>query len=167
MGSSRSRETASRKLKTRRFRNKTWINIVLYWKTIDKVQGKTITSFSHIPHSEPYGVERLGGVGEYGTKKHVWKKKRKEFYYDAGENCVMRNCTVCMSRRISLWWSLQGRWNGRIDGSIEVTGRRARNRKQLLDNLKERRGCWKLKEEALDRTLWRTRFGRGYGPVVR
>jgi hypothetical protein len=24
---------------------------------------------------------------------------------------------------------------------------------------------WKLKEEALDRTLWRTRFGRGYGPV--
>jgi hypothetical protein len=24
-----------------------------------------------------------------------------------------------------------------------------------------------LREEALDRTLWRTRFGRGYGPVVR
>jgi hypothetical protein len=24
-----------------------------------------------------------------------------------------------------------------------------------------------LKEEALDRTQWRTRFGRGYGPVVR
>jgi hypothetical protein len=24
-----------------------------------------------------------------------------------------------------------------------------------------------LKEEALDRTLWRTRFERGYGPVVR
>jgi hypothetical protein len=24
-----------------------------------------------------------------------------------------------------------------------------------------------LKEEALDRTLWRTRFGRGYGPIVR
>jgi hypothetical protein len=24
-----------------------------------------------------------------------------------------------------------------------------------------------LKEEALDRTLWRTRFGRGYGPSVR
>jgi hypothetical protein len=26
---------------------------------------------------------------------------------------------------------------------------------------------WKLKEETLDRTLWRTRFERGYGPVVR
>jgi hypothetical protein len=24
-----------------------------------------------------------------------------------------------------------------------------------------------LKEEALDRTQWRTRFGKGYGPVVR
>jgi len=24
----------------------------------------------------------------------------------------------------------------------------------------------KLKEEALDRTLWRTRFGKGYGPVL-
>jgi hypothetical protein len=24
-----------------------------------------------------------------------------------------------------------------------------------------------IEKEALDRTLWRTRFGRGYGPVVR
>jgi hypothetical protein len=36
-----------------------------------------------------------------------------------------------------------------------------------LDNFKEKRRYWKLKEEALDRTLWRNRFGRGYGPVVR
>jgi hypothetical protein len=33
--------------------------------------------------------------------------------------------------------------------------------------IKEKKRYWKLKEEALDRTLWRTRFGRGYGPVVR
>jgi hypothetical protein len=46
----------------------------------------------------------------------------------------------------------------------EVRGRRC---KQLPDDLKERRGKWKLKEESLDRTLWRTRFGRGYGPVGR
>jgi hypothetical protein len=39
--------------------------------------------------------------------------------------------------------------------------------KQLLDDLKEKRRYWKLTEEALDRTLWRTRFGRGYGPVTR
>ena len=49
----------------------------------------------------------------------------------------------------------------------EVTGIRGRRRKQLLDDLKEKRGFWKLKEEALYLTLWRTRFGGGYGPVVR
>jgi hypothetical protein len=40
---------------------------------------------------------------------------------------------------------------GNIEGRIEVTGRRGRRRKQLLD-LKEKRGSWILKEEALDRT---------------
>jgi hypothetical protein len=49
----------------------------------------------------------------------------------------------------------------------EVTVRRGRRRKQLLDGLKETRGYRKLKEGALDGTLWRTRVGRGYGPVVR
>jgi hypothetical protein len=56
---------------------------------------------------------------------------------------------------------------GKLEGRIEMTGRRDRRRKQLLDELKDKRRYWKLKEEALDRTLWRTRFGRGYGPVVR
>jgi hypothetical protein len=36
-----------------------------------------------------------------------------------------------------------------------------KRRKQLLGELKERRKCWKLKEEALDCTVWRTGFGRG------
>jgi hypothetical protein len=56
---------------------------------------------------------------------------------------------------------------GELEGRIEVTGRRGRRRMQLLDDLKEKRRYWKLKEEALDRTLWRIRFGRGYRPVVR
>jgi hypothetical protein len=56
---------------------------------------------------------------------------------------------------------------GKLEGRIEMTGRRGRRRKQLLDDLKEKKRYWKMKEEALDRTLWRTRFGRGYGPVVR
>jgi hypothetical protein len=55
---------------------------------------------------------------------------------------------------------------GKIARRIEVTAWRRRRRAQLLD-LKETRGYWKLKEEALDRTLWRTRFGRGYGPIVK
>ena len=47
-----------------------------------------------------------------------------------------------------------------------MTGRRGRRGKKLLDDL-ERRGYSHLKEEALDRTMWRARFGRGFGPVVR
>jgi hypothetical protein len=34
-----------------------------------------------------------------------------------------------------------------------------------LDDLNEKRGYRKLKEEALDHTLWRTHFGRSYGLV--
>jgi len=56
---------------------------------------------------------------------------------------------------------------GKIKGEMEVTRRRGRRRKTLLDNLKERRGYSHLKEEALDRTKWRAGFGRGFGPVVR
>jgi len=52
---------------------------------------------------------------------------------------------------------------GKIKGEMEV----ARRRKKLLDDLKDRRGYTYLKEEALDRTMWRVRFGRGFGPVVR
>jgi hypothetical protein len=50
---------------------------------------------------------------------------------------------------------------------MEVTRRRGRRRKKLLDDLKERRGYSHLKEEAVDRIMWRNRFGRGFGPVVR
>ena len=50
---------------------------------------------------------------------------------------------------------------------MEVTGRGGRRIKQLLDGLTESREYWKLKEEALDRTFRKTRFGRDYGPVVR
>jgi hypothetical protein len=56
---------------------------------------------------------------------------------------------------------------GKIKGGIEVTGRRGRRRRKLLDDLKEGRGYCHLKEEALDRTMWRAGFGRGFGPVVR
>jgi hypothetical protein len=48
-----------------------------------------------------------------------------------------------------------------------VTGRQGRRRSKLLDDLKERRGYSHLKEEALDRPVWRARFGRCFGPVVR
>ena len=55
---------------------------------------------------------------------------------------------------------------GKIKGQIEVTRRQVRRRKKLLDDLKDRRGYCELKEEAVDRTMWRNRFARGFGPVV-
>ena len=67
-------------------------------------------------------------------------------------------CRNCLLKHVN---------EGEIEGRIEATGRRGRRRKQLLDNLEERRGYWKLKWEALDRTRRRTRFGQRCGPVVR
>jgi hypothetical protein len=52
----------------------------------------------------------------------------------------------------------------KLEEKIQMTGRRGKKGKQLLHDLQERTGCRKLKEES---TVWRTRFGRGCGPVVR
>jgi hypothetical protein len=68
---------------------------------------------------------------------------------------IRRNCIV---QRVT---------EGKIQGRIEVTRRQGRRRRKLLDDLKNRRGYSHLKEEALDRTMWRAHFGRGFGPVVR
>ena len=56
---------------------------------------------------------------------------------------------------------------GKIKGEMEVTRRRGRGRKKLLDDIKDRRGYSHLKEETLDGTMWRNHFGAGFGPVVR
>jgi hypothetical protein len=55
----------------------------------------------------------------------------------------------------------------KIKGRIEVTGRRGRRRRKLLDDFKERRRYSHLKDEALNRTMWTAVFGKGFGPVVR
>jgi len=67
-------------------------------------------------------------------------------------------------------WIDRNHLNCVIEGQIrhiKVTGRRGERRKQLPDGFKETRGYWEFKEEALDRSLWRTRYRRGYGPVGR
>jgi hypothetical protein len=56
---------------------------------------------------------------------------------------------------------------GKIEVRMDVTGKQERRCKQLLNDFKEKRGYCIIKEEILDRTLQKTRFGRGYGPVVR
>ena len=50
---------------------------------------------------------------------------------------------------------------------IEVTGRRGGRHKELSDDLNGKREYWLLKEKALDRTVWRTGFGRSCGALVR
>jgi len=56
---------------------------------------------------------------------------------------------------------------GKTEERVQVKGRWGSRRQQLLDDLKETREYCKLKETALNRALWRTRSGRGCGPVVR
>jgi hypothetical protein len=86
-----------------------------------------------------------------------------------------RNILHTIKRRKSSWIGHILRRNclinhiieGKVGEGIYVTGRRGRRRKQILDDVKKTTGYWKFKEETLDRTVWRIRFGRGYGPVVR
>ena len=55
-------------------------------------------------------------------------------------------CRNCLLQRVI---------EGKVKGGIEVTERRGRRRRKLVDDLKERRGYSHLKEEALDRSMWR------------
>jgi len=85
---------------------------------------------------------------------------------------VERNIVHKIKRRNAKCIGQMLRWNclsrhvieGKIKGRTEVRGRR---RNHLLEDFKETKKYWGMKEEALDRTLCRTRFGRGYGPVIR
>ena len=55
---------------------------------------------------------------------------------------------------------------GKKGGGIKVTGRKGIRRKQLLNNLKKKKGYCELKNQALDRTRCRTLFGKGYRRVL-
>ena len=96
---------------------------------------------------------------------HSWRKRD----YFSGAINIKINVRIdgMINTRIWDYTIFVGISHGRkIKGQIEVTRRRGRRRKKLLDDLKDRRGYCQLKEEALDRTMWTNRFGRGFGPVV-
>jgi len=57
--------------------------------------------------------------------------------------------------------------NNVILGKIEGRKKRGRRRKQPLDEFKEKKRYWKLKEKTVDHTVWGTCFGRDYGTVAR
>jgi hypothetical protein len=106
-----------------------------------------------------------------------WRRMEKIIWTDRVRNEEVlhrvkeeRNILHTIKRRKATWignilhrnYLLKHVIEGKLEGRIAMTGRRGRRRKS-----KEKRRYWKLKEEALDRILWRTHFGRGYGPVVR
>jgi hypothetical protein len=80
----------------------------------------------------------------------IRKRKAKEIGHILRRNCLVKQVI-----------------EGKIKGRIDVARRQGRRNKKLLDDLKDRRGYCHLKEEALDCTMWRNRFGRGVGPVGR
>jgi hypothetical protein len=102
---------------------------------------------------EKDGEDQLDRVNEQRNILHEISKLKANWI----GQILRRNCLL---QRV-----IEGKIKGR--GGIEVTGRRGRRRRKLLDDIKERRGYCHLKEEALDRTVWRASFGRGFGPVVR
>ena len=54
-----------------------------------------------------------------------------------------------------------------MEGKVEGKRRQGRRRKDILERLKKNGRQLNLKEETLDRTVRRARFGRGCGPVAR
>ena len=100
--------------------------------------------------------------------KAAFNKKKTHFTSKLDLN-LRKKLLKCYIWSIALYdteiWTL--RTEGKIKGGMEVTRRRGRRRKKLLDDLKDRRGYSHLKGEALDRSMWRNRFGGGFGPVVR
>jgi hypothetical protein len=54
-----------------------------------------------------------------------------------------------------------------VERKTEGARRRERRGKHLPYDLKVRKIYWDLKEEALDHTVYRTRFGSGHGSVAR
>jgi len=78
---------------------------------------------------------------------------------------------ACSKRRKANWIRHMLRRNSFLnhvtEGKIDGMRRRKRRRDQVLDDLKENKRYWNLKDEALGRTAWRTSFGRGYRPVLR
>ena len=108
-------------------------------------------------------------MGKISWTDHV---RNEEVLFRVNEQ---RNILHEISKRKANWIGhilrrnclLRGVIEGKNKGGrgVEVTGRRGRRRRKLLEDLKERRGYSHLKEEDLDRIMWRGRFGRGFGPT--
>jgi hypothetical protein len=107
---------------------------------------KKISWTDHVRNEEVL----LGGKEQRNILHEIRKRKANWIGHILRRNCLLQRFI-----------------EGRIQGELEVTERQGRRRRKLLDKFKERRKYSHLKEKALDRTMWRARFGRGIGTVVR
>ena len=111
------------------------------WRRMEKISWT-----DHVRNEEV-----LLQVDEQRNILHAIRKRKADWIgHNLRRNCLLKQVV-----------------EGKIKGEIEETSRRGRRRKKLLDDLKDRRGYSHLKEEAVDRNMWRDRFGRCSEPVVR
>jgi hypothetical protein len=112
-------------------------------------------------YSECLTKEALDGLGDFKLGGQIIQtvKYADDLVLMAKEETVLQGM---IDRLIEI-----GRCYG-MEINVEKTKvmRISRQRKKLLDDLGDRTGYCRLKEEALDRIKWRNRFGRDCGPVV-
>ena len=112
-------------------------------RTVDKKHLESWTNYVR--------NEALLHVNEQRNILHTIRKRKANWIgHILRRNCLLKQVT-----------------EGKIKGEMEVTRRRGRRSKKLLDDLKDRRGFSHFKEEAVDRNMWWDCFGRGFEPVVR
>ena len=107
-----------------------------FWRMMEKISWT-----DHVRNEEV-----LLRVNEQRNILHAIRKRKSKWI----GHILRRNCLLKQSTE------------GKTKGEMEVTSRQERRRKKLLDDLKDKRRYSHLKEEALDRNMWRDRFGRGF-----
>ena len=107
-----------------------------FWRMMEKISWT-----DHVRNEEV-----LLRVNEQRNILHAIRKRKSKWI----GHILRRNCLLKQSIE------------GKTKGEMEVTSRQERRRKKLLDDLKDKRRYSHLKEEALDRNMWRDRFGRGF-----
>ena len=133
------------------------MSIALYgaesW-TLRKVDQKCLESFKFWCWRR---MEKISWTNRVRNEEVLHRVKDRNILHTTERRKVNLICHIL--RSFCLLKHVIGR---KIAGTIDVTERLGTTCKLLLDYLKELRH-WKWKEEARDRTLWRTRFGRDFG----
>jgi hypothetical protein len=88
-----------------------------------------------------FDTENIGDIWTYCTERKITEGIKR--VYISRRNCLLKQVI-----------------EEKIQREMGVKRRRGRRCKKLLNDLKDRRGYSHLKEEALDRTMWRNRFGK-------